>query len=98
MTFKEKCKKAGINYNTAKSYRRRHIGYTDDQVIQHCLLPKGISFAEKCRKVGIIYDTACSYKRCHPELTDNEIIVHYRRDLRLNIFGNIILDDKSILE
>lgn len=39
-SFKQKCSLAGIKYNTAASYKRRHKELTDEQVIQYYLTNK----------------------------------------------------------
>ena len=89
-SFKDKCKKANISYNTALIYRIDHPELTDEQVIQYYLTPKEQSFADKCKKANINYHTAFEYRRNHPELTDEQVIVYYRPDLYINIFGELV--------
>ena len=62
-------------------------------------MPKAkITFKEMCEKTNINYNSACSYKSKHKELTNSQVIVHFRPELRINIFGDVILEDGSILE
>lgn len=51
------------------------------------------SLRQKCIKFNVDYEKARKYKYRHPELSDEQIIIYYRPDLRLNIFGEIILPD-----
>lgn len=87
-----------------RGFAKRNKSLTDEQVIEGYLSKNHITqtgFAQKCRKVGITDNkasTARKYRKKHPELTDNEVIIHYRPDLRLNIFGNIILSNGEVLE
>lgn len=59
---------------------------------------KKMTFKEMCEKANINYNSACSYKSKHKELTNSEVIVHFRPDLRINIFGNVIFEDGSVSE
>lgn len=48
------------------------------------------SLRQKCIKFGVDYEKIRKYRYNHPELTDEQVIIHYRPELRLNIFGEII--------
>jgi hypothetical protein len=45
---------------------------------------------EYCEKFNLNYDEAIKYKNNHQELTDTEVISHFKPDLHINIFGEII--------
>lgn len=51
------------------------------------------SLRQKCIKCNVDYEKARKYKYRHPELTDEQVMILYKPELRLNIFGEIILPD-----
>ncbi len=48
---------------------------------------------EICEKANLNYKSVCSYKNKHKELRYEQVIAHFRPDLRINIFGNVILEE-----
>lgn len=48
-----------------------------------------------CEKYNVDYQNAISCLLENPELTDEQVIIHYRPDLSINIFGDIIEPDKT---
>lgn len=99
-SFKDRCEEENISYRAAIAYRKRY-NLTDDQVIEHyknkveaCRKNKihTESIAETCRKYNInassvvtyMSRTGCSLKEC---------IIHFRPDLYLNIFGELMISE-----
>lgn len=88
--FKAECERLGINYGSAKTYRRLNK-LSDEETINHFLqLKNTVSFKEICRKYNIEPSKAYSLKRHHPELSNNQVIMQFRPDLIENIFGELI--------
>ena len=74
--FKEKCKKAGINYNTAVSYKYQHPKVDDDAIIEMYKTGSGRanSFISKCNKHGLNYKKLIRYRMENKNITDEELI------------------------
>lgn len=76
-TFSDKCRKAGINYNTAFVFRKRHPQYTDEEVIAiviEKINSNRMKLTEIAKAAGVAASTVTKYKRLYPELTDEELI------------------------
>jgi hypothetical protein len=84
-----------INYYLSKrqglalKYRSKHPELSDEQIINY-YLSKRESFTSLCNKFEIDYSNAENYRWKHPELSDEQVIIHYRPDLIINIFGEIV--------
>lgn len=48
------------------------------------------TFKDKCNNADIDYVKSKAYRCLHPELTDEQIIVHYKPDLYINMFGELV--------
>lgn len=100
-TFKYKCEKIGIDYNTAKGYKRLHPELTDEQVLYYYIQKyklnnmkdKKLGFKDMCTKLNIHYKSAWRYKKQHPELTVEQIIINFKHDCYINLFGELIIPD-----
>ena len=77
MSFKDKCKEAGIKYDTAKKYRQAHRDMTDEQIIEYFKsknkMNKGMTLGDKCYIYGLDVQTVTSVKNMH-DLTDEQAI------------------------
>ena len=92
VSLRQKCIKCNVDYEKARKYKYRHPELTDEQVINY-YMQKEKSFRQKCIDYNVNYNTAKTFRKNHPELSDEQVIIAYRPDLRLNIFGEIILPD-----
>ena len=87
-TFKDKCSQLGISLSAAYKYKFKHPELTDEQVLEYYLNRE--TFSSKCNRFEINYIKAHRYKSKHPELTEEQVILHFRSDLCINIFGEIV--------
>lgn len=79
-TFKEKCKQAGIPYETARVFKSRHPEVSDELIIKKYKSPDKLTFKDKCDIAGIKrYKTAIDFRNNHPELTDEQVIKIYSK-------------------
>lgn len=92
-SFAELCREHNINEINARGYRRRYTDKSDEEIID-IILHKGKSFRQKCLDSNIDYKNACTYKSSHTELSDSQVIIAYKPDLRLNILGEVINDNR----
>ena len=99
ISFRDKCRNAGINITNAEYYRQHHPELTDEQVIDWYKQRNGKvgrwasdseSLHSLCKKYEVNYQSAIAYRKHNSSLSNEQIIIHYRPDLRLNIFGEII--------
>jgi len=91
MTFKAFCTLNNINYETARKYRYRHPELSSEQILEFYNQPQEQSFSDLCKKLNINYKKAYSFKQRHPELTDEQVILYYRPDIKMNIFGELVI-------
>ena len=47
-----------------------------------------------CEKFHVNYNAARSYQNRYRELSNEYVIIHYRPDVYINIFGELVCDDK----
>lgn len=88
--FKAKCDEFGLNYATVSRYRSSHPELTDDEVLQYYLQEKEKTWADICKKFNIVYTSFNSYYFHHKDLTKAECILHFRPDLHINLFNDIV--------
>lgn len=88
--FKNKCKENNINYSKAIQYRQSHPELTDEQVIEYYKNKVyAESIAEVCRKYNVNANSVVTYMS-RTGCTLKECIIHFRPDLSINIFGEIV--------
>lgn len=89
-TFKRLCEMNNISYTKAIQYRNVHPELTDEQIIEYYETKVyDESFTNKCHKYGINPSSGNTYRN-RSKCTDEQAIIHFRPDLRLNAFGEII--------
>lgn len=93
--FKKLCDMHGVNYSNAYHYRKTRTDWTDMQVIEYMktLSEKNEEPLMKlCKKFDLYddYHRVRNYKLKNTELSNEQVIVHFRPDLYINIFGEII--------
>lgn len=89
----QKCKDNNVSYSTVMKYKAKHPELTDEQIID-IIKNREATFKSLCDKYEVTYNTARTFRNHHPELSDEQVILAYRPDLRLNIFGEIINDNR----
>lgn len=74
--FKKKCIDAGINYNTAISYKYQHPTVKDEDIIKMYKDSSGRenSLLSKCSKLGLNYKKVVRYKMNNTKMSDDELI------------------------
>jgi hypothetical protein len=84
------CIKNDINAVSAINYQRKN-NCSDEETVKHLLKYKGTeNFTNKCIRFNIQPEVARTYKSRHTEMSDEQIILHYRPDLIINIFGELV--------
>jgi len=84
------CEELGTSLSTIYSYMYRHE-VSFEVALEMWKANQGKeTFSSLCRKYGIDNKKACTYRCDHRPITDVEVILHYRPDLRVNIFGEIV--------
>ena len=86
--LKVDCERLGINFETARKYKRNHPELTDAQILEHFTV---ISLYKKCKQAGISYKQVNKYRQRHPELTDEQLILHYNPYCYYNITGDFVI-------
>lgn len=97
-SFRQKCIDAGVEYNKVYclmyNYRLKEGKQLSDEesieLYKKKLDEKEKSFLTKCKKHNVDITKARNYRYYHKNLTDEEIILHFRSELCINIFGEII--------
>lgn len=90
----QKCKESNVSYSTVMKYKAKHPEWTDEQIIEN-IKNREATFKSLCDKYEVAYNKAKTFRNHHPELSDEQVILAYRPDLRLNIFGEIIDEQKK---
>lgn len=89
----QKCKESNVSYSTVMKYKAKHPEWTNEQIIEN-IKNREATFKSLCDKYEVAYNKAKTFRNHHPELSDEQVILAYRPDLRLNIFGEIINDNR----
>lgn len=93
------CRQAGINHINAEYYKRKHPELTDKQIIEWYINRNGKigrwdtgkeSLHSLCKRFNINYQSAIAYRNNHKDLNNTQIIQHFRPDLVINIFGELV--------
>lgn len=99
ISFREMCRQAGINHINAEYYKRKHPELTDKQIIEWYINRNGKigrwdtgeeSLHSLCKRFNINYQSAIAYRNNHKDLNNTQIIQHFRPDLVINIFGELV--------
>ena len=83
MTFKEKCRKAGVNYHSAYTYRASHPELTEDEVFAH-YRNKEATLKELCKRAGYSeqdYRRIKRYKDNHKIKSASDTLKQYKASL-----------------
>lgn len=104
ISLRELCKQNNIDYKTCCYYKSKHPEFNNDELIDFCIQnmigrvksenigevikPTG-KLKEKCIRLGLDYTKVKQYRYMN-KTTDEIAIIHFRPDLYINIFGELV--------
>lgn len=104
VTFAQMCRDRGLDCKQAGNIKRWIIKNNltlDNEGLDEYIKHRELYEKEKKRRkiyndflYNCNHNTVSSYKASHKDLTDEEIIIHFRPDLYINIFGEIVGTDE----